>query len=196
MVFEAWVALARYIFLCQAPLWVLLFGLVGPCSRGGIFGGSRTFVHSLFNPCSTSVHPLFIGRLSNLCSPLVQVNTDATVAIVAEITSSLDSGATAEWGLTEGILNGYEDLSSAVVSSLGYTVSHRRFRDRSVDSMCHFLLRAEHSSHFRQWKLFRDDSFYFLQSSLLMDGAVNRETPPLRLADEGRTSARTGHTDA
>ena len=47
---------------------------------------------------------------------------------------------TAEWRLTEGILNGYEDLSDAVVSSLGYAASHPRFRNISVDLINYFWL--------------------------------------------------------
>lgn len=52
-----------------------------------------------------------------------QVNADDTVAILAEITSSLEEGATAVWALMEGVLDGYDDLSLAATSSLEYTVS-------------------------------------------------------------------------
>lgn len=54
-----------------------------------------------------------------------QVNADDTVAILAEVTSSLEDGATAEWALTEGVLDGYDDLSLAAASSLQYAASSR-----------------------------------------------------------------------
>lgn len=47
------------------------------------------------------------------------------MAILAEVTSSLEDGATAVWALTEGVLDGYDDLSLAAASSLQYTASSR-----------------------------------------------------------------------
>lgn len=51
------------------------------------------------------------------------MNADAVVAIEAEMTLSEDSGAKAVWTLTDGVLDGYDDLSLAASSSLEYTVS-------------------------------------------------------------------------
>ncbi len=53
---------------------------------------------------------------------LNQVNADAVVAIEAEVSLSEDMGATAVWALTDGVLDGYDDLSLAVSSSLEYEV--------------------------------------------------------------------------
>jgi len=57
-----------------------------------------------------------------------QVNADAIVAIEAEVTSSEDLGAIAVWTLTDGVLDGYDDLSLAVSSRLEYEVG----QDRSI----------------------------------------------------------------
>lgn len=57
----------------------------------------------------------------------VQVNADAVVAIEAEMTLTADSGGEAEWTLTEGVLNGYDDLSLAASSSIIYTVRVGRY---------------------------------------------------------------------
>lgn len=54
------------------------------------------------------------------------MNADAVVAIEAEMTLSEISGATAVWTLTDGVLDGYDDLSLAASSSLEYTVSTPR----------------------------------------------------------------------
>ncbi|CAM9463784.1 unnamed protein product, partial [Ectocarpus sp. 12 AP-2014] len=50
-----------------------------------------------------------------------KVNADTVVAIEAEITLSEDSSAIAEWTLTDGVLNGYDELKLAASSSLEYT---------------------------------------------------------------------------
>ncbi|CBJ25633.1 conserved unknown protein [Ectocarpus siliculosus] len=50
-----------------------------------------------------------------------KVNADTVVAIEAEITLSEDSSAIAEWTLTDGVLNGYDELRLAASSSLEYT---------------------------------------------------------------------------
>lgn len=71
-------------------------------------------------------------KLVGLLRSINQVNADDTVAIVAEIASSLESGARAEWVLTEGILDGYNELSLAVASSLDYTASCRCFYQNSL----------------------------------------------------------------
>ncbi|CAM9866176.1 unnamed protein product, partial [Pylaiella littoralis] len=52
-----------------------------------------------------------------------KVNADAVVVIEAEMTLSEDSGAKAVWTLTDGVLDGYDDLSLAASSSLEYTSS-------------------------------------------------------------------------
>ncbi|CAM9866972.1 unnamed protein product, partial [Ectocarpus fasciculatus] len=52
-----------------------------------------------------------------------KVNADTVVAIEAEITLSEDSSAIAEWTLTDGVLNGYDQLRLAASSSLEYTSS-------------------------------------------------------------------------
>lgn len=44
------------------------------------------------------------------------------MAIEAHITSSEDLDATAQWTLTDGVLDGHDDLSLAASSSLRYTV--------------------------------------------------------------------------
>lgn len=60
-----------------------------------------------------------------VCFQLVaQVNADTVVAIEAEITLSEDSSAIAEWTLTDGVLNGYDQLRLAASSSLEYTVRY------------------------------------------------------------------------
>lgn len=61
----------------------------------------------------------------NKCVRQFQVNADAVVAIEAEMTLSESSGATAVWSLTNGVLDGYDDLSLAASSSLEYTVGIR-----------------------------------------------------------------------
>lgn len=54
-------------------------------------------------------------------SPL-QVNANAVVAIEAHITSSEDLDATARWTLTDGVLDGFDNLGRAASSSLEYKV--------------------------------------------------------------------------
>lgn len=54
------------------------------------------------------------------------MNADAVVAIEAEMTLSEDSVAMASWSLTDGVLDGYDDLSLAASSSLDYTVNTTR----------------------------------------------------------------------
>ena len=44
------------------------------------------------------------------------------VAIEAHITSSENLDATAQWTLTDGVLDGFDDLGLAASSSLEYTV--------------------------------------------------------------------------
>lgn len=55
---------------------------------------------------------------------VVQVNADTVVAIEAEIALSEDSSAIAEWTLTDGVLNGYDELRLVASSSLEYTVRY------------------------------------------------------------------------
>lgn len=53
-----------------------------------------------------------------------QVNADDAVAILAELECSLDSGASAEWTLTEGVMAGAsDDLSLSADSDLTYKVA-------------------------------------------------------------------------
>lgn len=60
----------------------------------------------------------------------LQVNADAVVAIEASLTSAESSGATAVWSLTDGVLDGYDDLSLAASSSLEYTVNTHNTRTK------------------------------------------------------------------
>ncbi|CAM9106632.1 unnamed protein product, partial [Laminaria digitata] len=115
-----------------------------------------------------------------------KVNADATVAIVAEITSSLDSGATAEWSLTEGILNGYEDLSGAVASSLGYTISGTGVLSANLVLSANalvagasytFSLTATYS-YISDGRRLQEDSSYSSASSSLATISILANTPP------------------
>lgn len=71
------------------------------------------------------------------------MNADDALSILAEMTCSLDTGATAEWSLTTGTLDGdVGDLNSAVDSGIVYTVR----LCLSLQRVCEFMLVSFHAA--------------------------------------------------